>query len=168
MKRMLIGTSHVLLALLVVVGLPCLQVQAQESEHPEQPEKQEQAEHPGQPEDPEHPEQPTAAPTVEEVATFLEGHLAETTKASEGLMTVQDEKAGIDRKLRLDKVHRGRLAKTAEATYFVCADFKDTAGTVFDLDFWVKQGGDGLQIAETMIHKEEGKPRYTWYQEGDV
>ncbi len=159
MKRMLIGTSHVLLALLVVVGLPCLQVQAQEPEHPEHPEKQEQAE---------QPEHPMATPTVEEVATFLEGHLAETTKASDGLMTVHDEKAGIDRELRLDKIHRERLAKTAEATYFVCADFKDTAGTVFDLDFWVKQGDDGLQVAETMIHKEEGKPRYTWYQEGDV
>ena len=147
MKRMLIGISQVLLALLVVVGLPCLQVQAQE---------------------PEHPEHPTATPTVEEVAMFLEGHLAETTKASDGLLTVHDEKAEIERKLRLDKIHRERLAKTAEATYFVCADFKDTAGTVFDLDFWVKQGGDGLEVAETMIHKEEGKPRYTWYQDGDV
>ena len=83
-------------------------------------------------------------------------------------MTVHDEKTGNDRMLRLDKIHRERLAKTAEATYFVCADFKDTDGTVFDLDFWVKQGGDGLQVVETMIHKEEGQPRYTWYQEDDV
>ena len=147
MKRMLIGISHVLFALLVVVGLPCLQVQAQE---------------------PEHPEHPTATPTVEEVAMFLEGHLAETTKASDGLLTVHDAKAEIDRRLRLDKIHRERLAKTAEATYFVCADFKDTDGTVFDLDFWVEQGSNGLQVAETMIHKEEGEPRYTWHQEGDV
>ena len=129
MKRMLIGTSHVLLALVVAVGLPCLQVQAQQPEHPEHPEKKEEAEHPEKQEKAEHPEHPTAAPTIEDVALFLESHCAEATKASGGSMTIHDEKAGIDRKLRLDKIHRERLAKTGEATYFVCADFKDTAGT---------------------------------------
>lgn len=180
MKRMLIGTSHVLLALIVAVGLPCLQVQAQQPEHPEHPEKKETPEHPEKPEKAEHPEKhekaeqhehpehPTAAPTIEDVAMFLESHCAEATKASGGWMTIHDEKAGIDRELRLDKIHRERLAKTGEATYFVCADFKDSSGKVFDLDFWVKQGHDGLMVAETMIHKEDGEPRYTWQQDGDV
>ena len=180
MKRVLIGTSHVLLALIVAVGLPCLQVQAQQPEHPEHPEKKETPEHPEKPEKAEHPEKhapaeqhehpehPTAAPTIEDVAMFLESHCAEATKASGGLMTIHDEKAGIDRELRLDKIHRERLAKTGEATYFVCADFKDSSGKVFDLDFWVKQGHHGLMVAETMIHKEDGEPRYTWQQDGDV
>ena len=111
---------------------------------------------------------PTSAPAIEDVATFIENHIAAATKDSGGLMTVHDTKFETNHKLRLDKIHRERLAQTAEATYFVCADFKDASGKVFDLDFWVKQGEHGLVVAETMIHKEDGEPRYTWQQDGDV
>ena len=61
-----------------------------------------------------------------------------------------------------------RLAKTDERTYFVCADFKTPEGEIFDLDFWVTNSSDGLQVTETMIHKQSGNPRYTWYEESGV
>ena len=83
-------------------------------------------------------------------------------------MSIRDEKTGQDLELKLDKIHRERLAQTAEHTYFVCADFKSRDGEVFDLDFWVQQTEDGLQVTETMIHKQAGDPRYTWYEESGV
>ena len=50
----------------------------------------------------------------------------------------------------------------------MCADFSDPAGKVFDLDFWVHAGGQGLEVTETMIHKDEGVPRYTWHETNGV
>ena len=163
MKKMWIAAAHLLLALVVTVGLPTLQVRAQEEEeHPEELEQKEPTE------EKEHPEQPTSPPAIEDVATFIENHIAAATKDSDGLMTVDDTKFGTSHKLRLDKIHRERLAQTAEKTYFVCADLKDPAGKVFDLDFWVHQGEHGLEITETMIHKEQDKPRYTWHENDGV
>ena len=59
-------------------------------------------------------------------------------------------------------------AKTAEGTYFVCADFTTPEGKTYDLDFWVRQVDGGLTIAETTIHKEEGRGRYNWFEEGGI
>ncbi len=163
-----------LFGLLLIIGVSSVAAVAQEKqEHPEHPEKK--AEHPEQPEKkaehpehPEHPEHHGSPPTIEDVATFLEGHVASATANSDGWMSIPDEKTGKSRELQLDKIHRERLAQTADDTYFVCADFKNRDGEVFDLDFWVHQTAHGLQVTETMIHKQSGNPRYTWYEESGV
>jgi hypothetical protein len=163
-----------LFGLLLVIGLSTVATVAQEEqEHPEHPEKeQKEAEHPEHPEKeaehPEHPEHHDTPPTIGEVATFLEGHVAKVTADTDGWMSIRDEKTGQVRELQLDKIHEERLAQTAEHTYFVCADFKSRDGEVFDLDFWVHQTEHGLEVTETMIHKQSGNPRYTWYEESDV
>ncbi len=107
-----------------------------------------------------------AATTIEEVARFLERYVAQQSR--DGWFVVHDEKADRDLKLKLDRVHRERLARTDVDTYFVCADFRAEDGKLYDLDFWVKDAGGELSVTETMVHKEEGKPRYTWYKDGDV
>jgi len=170
-----------LFGLLLVIGLSTVASVAQEKqEHPEHPEKtaeqpehpDEKAEHPEHPDEsaehPEHPEHHGSLPTIEEVATFLEGHVGQVTAGTDGWMSIRDEKTGEARELRLDKIHRERLAQTADDTYFVCADFKNRDGEVFDLDFWVHQTEHGLQVTETMIHKQSGNPRYTWYEDSGV
>ncbi len=170
-----------LFGLLLVLGLSTVATVAQEKqeppEHPEKkteqaehPEKEaEQAEHPEkEAEHPEHPEHHGSPPSIEEVATFLESHVAEVTAGTDGRMSIRDEKTGQALELQLDKIHRERLAQTDEHTYFVCADFKSRDGEVFDLDFWVHQIAHGLQVTETMIHKQSGNPRYTWYEESGV
>ncbi len=157
-----------LFGLLLVIGLSTMATVAQEKqEQPEHPEKE--AEHPEKKaEHPEHPELQGSPPSIGEVATFLEGHVAKVTATTDGWMSIRDEKTGQALELQLDKIHRERLAQTAEHTYFVCADFKSRDGEVFDLDFWVHQTEHGLQVTETMIHKQSGNPRYTWYEESGV
>ena len=140
-----------LYGLMLVIGLSAVPSLAQQQE-----------EHP---DDAEHPEDAGSPPNIEEVARFIEAHVAETTADSDGWMMIHDEGAGKDRKLRLDTIHRERLAKTSEGTYFVCADFTSSGGAVFDLDFWIQRTDDGLKITDTMIHKESGKPRYTWSED---
>jgi len=139
----------------------------EDAEHPEQPEQdaKKKAEHPEHPDKEAKQRGPT---TIESVATFLEGYSEKKTAEHGGWMKIHDEKAVLDLDLKLDKIHRERLAKTGEDTYFVCADFKTPAGKIYDLDFWVKDSEDGLSVTETTIHKEEGKARYNWIEENGI
>ncbi len=107
-----------------------------------------------------------AATTIEDVAKFLEAYVAE--RSAEGWFVVRDDRAGTDLRLKLDRVHRERLARTEQGTYFVCADFRTEGGKLYDLDFWVQERDGELTVTETTVHKEEGKPRYTWYKDGEV
>ena len=142
-------------------------------EHPEEGEEhaEEGEEHPEEgeehPEEGEEPPEEKEPPTVESVADFLEADVAKTAGES-GWITVQDEEADTALTLKLDKIHRERLAKTAEGTYFVCADFITPEAKTYDLDFWVKETADGLQVTETTVHKEDGQPRYNWVEDKGI
>ena len=142
-------------------------VEHPEVEHPEEgeehPEKGE--EHPEEGE--EHPKE-AKPPTIESVAQFLESNVAKESADQGGWISIADSESGPMLKLKLDKIHRERLAKTSEGTYFVCADFTTPEGKSYDLDFWVKQVDDGLTVAETTIHKEDGRPRYNWVEEDGI
>ncbi len=106
--------------------------------------------------------------TIEDVAAHIESHVAEMASAHGGAFVIRDDVAGTDLSLQLDLVHKERLAHTAEHTYFVCADFKTDEGKVYDLDFWVQNTPDGLEVTESMVHKEEGEPRYNWLEQDGV
>lgn len=127
-------------------------------EHPE-------VEHPE--EGKEHPEE-EKPPTMEAVAQFLESEVARESTDQGGWMSIEDSESGSTLELKLDKIHRERLAKTSEGTYFVCADFTTPAGKSYDLDFWIKQVDGELTVAETTIHKEQGRPRYNWVEEEGI
>lgn len=105
---------------------------------------------------------PEAPPTLEVVAQFLEGYSKDQAKKQGGWMIIPDTKTNEDVKLRLSKIHRERLSKTADKTYFVCADFDSADGKKYDLDFWVKGDGDNLTVSDVTIHKVNGAPRYIW------
>ena len=138
---------------------------AQGKEHPEHPAVEEGS---ASKEHPEHPVAKRKPVTVESVAEYLEGYVAKKAAEEGGWMKVPDEEKGETLELKLDKIHRDRLAKTAEKTYFVCADFKTPEGKAYDLDFWVKETDQGLEVTETAVHKEEGKPRYTWVEKDGI
>lgn len=147
----------------------------QEAEHPAEVKPQEhpeEGEHPAEAEHPEggaeHPVSERPTPTIETVAVYLEGYVAKKASQEGGWMKIRDERANTTLKLKLDKIHRERLARTDKGTFFVCADFKTPEGKVYDLDFWVKDTQEGLTVTETTIHKEEGKPRYMWVEEDGI
>jgi hypothetical protein len=122
----------------------------------------------------EHPKQaaPAAKPevkplTLEQVANAIEGYIKDDTRLKGGYFLYYDAKNKEMLRLTLDKVHRDRLAQTAPATYFACSDFKTPEGKAYDLDFWIHEAPNGeLKVTEIMIHKEAGKPRYNWIEEG--
>jgi hypothetical protein len=144
-------------------------------EEPEHPAVPVNPEHPAGQEHPEHPtegiegaEKAKEVITIESVAIYLEGYVGKKVVEGGGWMKVQDEKANATLKLKLDKIHRERLAKTDQGTYFVCADFTSPGGKIYDLDFWVMETDEGLKVTETTVHKEDGKPRYSWVEKDGI
>lgn len=79
-----------------------------------------------------------------------------------GSFTLPDPKQiGKLRTLQLVRVHE-RVGKTGDY-YYSCTDMKDVAsGDELDLDFDVSDQGEKLQVVAVRIHKDNGKPRYTY------
>ncbi len=129
------------------------------------------AEHPMEHPQAAAPAQKSAAKpvTLEDVAKAIENYAKDDAKLKGGYFLLYDDKTKQPLVLTLDKVHRDRLAQTAPGTFFACSDFKTPEGKLYDIDFWVKEGPGGeLNITQIMIHKEAGKPRYNWVEEGGV
>ena len=123
----------------------------------------------------EHPEHPSEHPTStkaiskESLAAAIADYVQHEAKLKGGYFLIYDAKAGKPLALTLVKVHKQRLARTAEDTYFACADFKSTDGHMYDLDIFMKgRSPDKLKVTEITVHKVDGKPRYKWVQEGGL
>ncbi len=144
------------------------------TEHPkEHPAKMEKAkEHPAK-ETAEHPEHPTehkkAHLTIEEFADVVEAYIAEQSKDSEGFFVVEDTEHNKTLKCKLVKIHKERLANLGDNEFFVCADFKADDGNTYDIDIFMQgTSKDDLKATRTIVHKDNGNPRYTWYEEDGV
>ncbi len=102
-----------------------------------------------------------AEPTAEQLRDRIRDYIKdqETTK---GAFTIADPKQGGKvRTLTLVRVHE-RVGKTGDY-YYSCTDMKDmTTGDVLDLDFDISDTGGTLKVVGMRIHKDNGKPRYTY------
>ena len=112
----------------------------------------------------EHPEHPTAKKaekkgySVDDVDKAIRGAIAE--RETNGVYQLKDADKTWD--LKLDKVHRERLARVDENTYFACTDFKSSDDHTVDVDFFMKDDGGKLVMTDATLHKVDGKPRYNW------
>ena len=105
----------------------------------------------------------TAAIDKHILAAAIQSFITEDAALKGGAFLVIDDKNGHVLRLTLDKVHRDRLSKVGNDTYFACADFTTPKGKTYDLDIFMK-GIDpsDLSVVEIAVHKEGGKARYTW------
>lgn len=114
----------------------------------------------------EHPaEHPSEAMKIDKdnLATAIEQFVEQDAAIKGGYFLVLDDKTGEVLKLKLDRVHKERLASLGDDTYFACADFKTPEDKIYDLDIFMKgKSPHDLKVTEIMIHKENGKERYTW------
>lgn len=147
----------------------------QAGEHPEHPteksEKAKTAEHPEHPEKAAKKEKSMAKPVMlDDVAKSAAAWAKAEQKKSGGRLKVRDDVQGKDLNLKFVKIHKERLSKTAEDTYFVCADFKDQDGQVYDMDIFM-QGKDPKKLiaaSDLKLHKQNGKARYSWSEKDGV
>ncbi len=126
-------------------------------------------EHPKK-EHPEHPtrEHPGKGVSLDNIAKAIEDFVKTDSQLKGGHFSIYDPVSNKPLAVDLEKVHRDRLSKITENEYFVCADFKSTEGKMYDLDFFVKEDQGNLKVTEISIHKEEGRPRYNWVEEGGI
>ncbi len=116
----------------------------------------------------EHPaEHPSAAIKIDKdnLATAIEQFVEQDAAIKGGYFLVLDDKTGEVLKLKLDRVHKERLASLGDDTYFACADFSipNPKAKTYDIDIFMKgKAPHDLKVTEIMIHKENGKERYTW------
>jgi len=119
----------------------------------------------------EHPENAgkSGGLTKDQLADAIEGHIQMEAAAHDGAFPISDERSGQQLHLTPVKVHRDKLTKVGQDRYFACVDFKAPDGKLFDVDFFM-DGPDKeeLTFSKFTIHKEDGKERYTWHEEGGV
>lgn len=114
----------------------------------------------------EHPEHPTHKKaekkgyTMDDLDKAIQAAIAENSK--DGVYQLKDGDKTWD--LKLDKVHRERLARTDETTYFACTDFKSSDNHTVDVDFFMKDDGHKLVLSDATLHKVDGQPRYNWQE----
>lgn len=141
------------LCLLALVALLALPVAAAAQEHPE------------------HPKGSQQKPQIDKdtLADAIQAHVEKVASEHGGVYPLTDPETGQNLELTLVKVHKERLAETAPDTYFACTDFTSADGRTFDVDFFMKgTSPEDLQYQDFSIHKVDGKPRYTWYEEDGV
>jgi hypothetical protein len=136
--------------------------EAAEGEHPEG----EGEEHPE--EDP-SPDVAVERLTIDQLAEAITEWVAAEAAATGGYLVIEHPDTGEPLELSLDKVHRERLSRVGEQTYFACADFVGRDGTLYDLDVFMRgPNREALETTEVTLHKENGEARYTWYEEDGV
>ncbi len=142
-----------LVAPLALIALLALPVTAAAQEHPE------------------HPKGSDKKPAIDKdtLADAIQTHVEKVAAEHDGVYPLTDPKTGQQLELTLVKVHKERLSQTGPDTYFACTDFKAADGRTYDVDFFMKgTSPDALEYQDFSIHKVNGEPRYTWYEDGGV
>lgn len=121
----------------------------------------------------EHPEHPTGKTpakdahvyTMDELDKAITGQILSTQKKNHGIYPMKDDQLNKTWSMKLDHVHRERLSRLDEKTYFACTDFKSDDNHVVDVDFFMKDDGKQLVMSDATIHKVDGKARYGWKEQ---
>ena len=107
--------------------------------------------------------------TVEELAEAVDLYVQAEAKGNDGYLVVKDDVEDKELKLKLEKIHKDKLTSLSEELHFVCADFKSTDGVIYDVDIFMKgKDKNSLTTTKVKVHKKEGEPRYTWYEDAGV
>ena len=157
--------------LMISVAALLLAASVKAAEHPkEHPTTQE---HPATPASPAEPAKVGSKPWIKqmnkEYVRAVEDAIAKAK--SSGGFKVHDEKLNKDWSLTLDRVHKDRIAYLGNNAFFACADLKSSAPgdkSKVDLDFYATKTGDSWKIDRILVHKIDGKARYTYNAKNEM
>jgi hypothetical protein len=99
-----------------------------------------------------------AAPPEDDLKlrTAIESELRE--EAVDGKIEILDPRSGETRALTLVKLH-DTVHVTGDGSAYVCVDFKDAGGRLYDVDVYMSKTASGYERKELLLHKVEGKDR---------
>lgn len=109
----------------------------------------------------------TAPPRADigDVEEGIRAYIKKKVKQGNGYFEFQGDSS--EHRLRLVRVHTEYLSVLAPHRYFACVDLADTAGDVYDVDFFLQGLPGAMDVTQTTMHKRNGKPFYTWKQGED-
>lgn len=105
---------------------------------------------------------PTTAPTAPttqaepSAVDVIARHIEENSE--DGVYRITDPRSGEELALSLAEIHTGAHPVESGEVYH-CADFTDSAGTLYDLDMYVGERDGTTQVVEVLIHKAGGQER---------
>ena len=147
---------------LALLSGPAIYAQEHPTEHPTKAKKVKKAQ----------AEKPTEAKagavTVDQMAHAITHFIDSDSELKGGFFLCYDASAKKALQLTLDKVHKERLSQVGDNLFFACSDFKSASGKMYDLDFFMESKDGELAVTEIMIHKEDGKARYSWVEKDGV
>ncbi len=114
-----------------------------------------------------HPAGEKSSVTTSTLSIAIQKHVEKKTNSKDGYFYIHDKDTGKDLALKLKSIHKDRLSAVREGIYFACVDFVSREGILYDIDFFMKDTGKGLQLMEMTVHKEAGVARYSWQKKGD-
>jgi hypothetical protein len=147
----IIRAAFLSLSVMVFAGAGVASAQEHPSEHPS-----------------EHPISQKATLTKETVAEAIADYVNRESSLKGGYFLFFDKKQGKPLALTLDRVHKERLATLGGGVYFACADFKAIDGDTYDLDIFMKDSKQGLEVTDISLHKKNGQARYTWVEKNGI
>ncbi|MBI2070695.1 MAG: hypothetical protein HYT79_08845 [Elusimicrobia bacterium] len=141
------------------------------AEHPTEHPTGQTHEHPASHESHEHPEghEHPAGSTgwkkqmYGEYNDFVKTHVK--TKSAKGSFKIKDAKLNKEWRLKLVRIHTNKIVHLGGDSFFACADFKSALKgdkNTVDLDFYATKTESGWIMDKVVIHKVNGKPRFTY------
>ncbi len=106
------------------------------------------------------PRQAGPSASIDEIATGIEKHISEESKAHGGYFKVPFK--GQELSLQLVRVHLEYLADLGGGVHFACVDLVGSDGPVYDVDFFMQGPPGAMAVNETSVHKINGQPLYLW------
>jgi len=103
--------------------------------------------------------------SIADIEAGIRQYIKEETERGNGYFAFKGDSA--EHRLRLVRVHTEYLSVLGPERYFACVDLADTAGDVYDVDFFLDGSPEAMKVTQTTMHKLNGKPFYTWKQGDD-
>ena len=91
----------------------------------------------------------------QDISNAMQAHIDQNSK--DGRYIIYDAVAGDLKHLTFDKLHKGIIKKGD--FYVSCADFVDSKGNKYDIDFLVGDTAKGLTTLEAVVHSINKKKR---------
>ena len=108
---------------------------------------------------------PASNVVTEDIQAGIEKHIEQRTHAGGGYFRLAEGERNLS--LKLVRVHTEYLANLGPRRHFACVDLVDTAGDVYDVDFFLAGDSGAMRVTETTLHKLNGQPFYAWEQNRD-
>lgn len=103
--------------------------------------------------------------TVADIEEGIRSYIKSETNRNGGYFPLVQK--GDTMRLKLVRVHTEYLSNLGPNSHFACVDLADENGDVYDVDFFLTGRPGDMDVTQTTLHKENGKPYYNWKQAED-